>query len=185
MVLCPLYFTKVLLQNLQNQYWKQNLCCFFFACIQFLLMPPRKSKLVSPFLLKKDRQNNFSRQNNYFWIYIHSNSIYILPLILIKMHRIISWRLLMSFWHQLCIPLCVIFMILVSLENVKKCVLGGCTITSKTKINIFWKNFFTSTLRSKFFQKTLTFEANIALSRENETKIVKITHSVSPTATAF
>ena len=27
--------------------------------------------------------------------------------------------------------LCVIFMILVSLENVKKCVLGGCTITSK------------------------------------------------------
>ena len=33
--------------------------------------------------------------------------------------------------------LCVIFMILVSLENVKKCVLGGCTITSKTKINVF------------------------------------------------
>ena len=32
--------------------------------------------------------------------------------------------------------LCVMFMILVSLENVKKCVLGGCTITSKTKINI-------------------------------------------------
>ena len=30
-------------------------------------------------------------------------------------------------------PLCVIFMILVSLENVKKCVLGGCTITSKKK----------------------------------------------------
>ena len=29
-----------------------------------------------------------------------------------------------------------IFMILVSLENVKKCVLGGCTITSKTKINV-------------------------------------------------
>ena len=30
----------------------------------------------------------------------------------------------------------VIFMILVSLENVKKCVSGGCTITSKTKINV-------------------------------------------------
>ena len=37
--------------------------------------------------------------------------------------------------------LCVIFMILVSHENVKKCVLGGCTITSKTKINVVW-NFF-------------------------------------------
>ena len=34
--------------------------------------------------------------------------------------------------------LCVIFMILVSLENVKKSVLGGCTITSKAKINVFW-----------------------------------------------
>ena len=34
------------------------------------------------------------------------------------------------------IALCVIFMILVSLENVKKCVLGGCTITSKAKINV-------------------------------------------------
>ena len=34
-------------------------------------------------------------------------------------------------------------------------------------------------LRSKKFQKTLilAFEANNALSRENETKIVKITHS--------
>jgi hypothetical protein len=37
--------------------------------------------------------------------------------------------------------LCVIFMILVSLENVKKSVLGGCTITSKTKINAV-RNFF-------------------------------------------
>ena len=36
-----------------------------------------------------------------------------------------------------CAALCVIFMILVSHEFVKKCVLGGCTITSKTKINIF------------------------------------------------
>ena len=36
------------------------------------------------------------------------------------------------------------------------------------------------TLRSKKFQTTLilAFEANSALSRENETKIVKITHSV-------
>ena len=35
-------------------------------------------------------------------------------------------------------------------------------------------------LCSKIFQKTLilAFEANSALSRENETKIVKITHSV-------
>ena len=32
--------------------------------------------------------------------------------------------------------LCVIFMILVSHENVKKCVLGGCMITSETKINV-------------------------------------------------
>ena len=33
-------------------------------------------------------------------------------------------------------------------------------------------------LRLKFFQKTLTlaFEANSALPRENETKIVKVTH---------
>ena len=33
--------------------------------------------------------------------------------------------------------LCVIFMILVSRENVKKFVLCSCTITSKTKINGF------------------------------------------------
>ena len=39
------------------------------------------------------------------------------------------------------LPLCMIFMILVSLENVKKWVLGGRTITSKTKINLVW-NFF-------------------------------------------
>ena len=54
----------------------------------------------------------------------------------------------------------------------------GCTITSKTKINIVW-NFFFGTLHSKKFQTTLTlaFKANSALSRKNETKIVKITHS--------
>ena len=68
---------------------------------------------------------------------------------------------------------------------------GSCTITSKAKINvcwkakynIFWNFFFTpGPLRSKKFQKTLilAFEANsAALSRENETKIVKITHSAS------
>ena len=37
---------------------------------------------------------------------------------------------------EVTVALCVIFMILVSLENVKKCVLGCCTITSKTKINV-------------------------------------------------
>ena len=83
--------------------------------------------------------------------------------------------------------LCVIFMILVSLENVKKCVLGGCMITSKTKINVFWKKNLTrlvssasGPLSSKFFQKRLTLasEANSAFCCENETKIMKITHSV-------
>ena len=39
------------------------------------------------------------------------------------------------------IALCVILMNLLSLENVKKCLLGWSTFTSKTKINIFW-NFF-------------------------------------------
>ena len=63
--------------------------------------------------------------------------------------------------------LCVIFMILFSLENVKKCALGGCTITS-----LRWP------LRAAPFETLiLAFEANSALSRENETKIVKITHS--------
>ena len=66
----------------------------------------------------------------------------------------------------------------------QKMCLGGCTITSKTKINVFWKKFFTPLtpllpLHSKFFQKTLIldYEANSAFSRENETKIVKIKHS--------
>ena len=82
------------------------------------------------------------------------------------------------------ISLCGIFMILVSLENVKKFALGGCTITSKTKINVFL-NFFSLRLHTLgcsvriFFQQTLilAFEANSALSHKNETKIVKITHS--------
>ena len=77
-------------------------------------------------------------------------------------------------------------MILVSLENVKKCALGVCTITQKTKINVFWKKILTplapsEPLYAKKFQKTLTlaFEAKqcCALSHENETKIAKITHS--------
>ena len=45
------------------------------------------------------------------------------------------------------ISLCGIFMILVSHENVKKCVWDGCTITSKTKIKVYWKIF--APLRSK------------------------------------
>ena len=84
--------------------------------------------------------------------------------------------------------LCVIFMILVSFENVKKCVLGGCMITSNTKINIFWKNlvpimklFLHSGYPSGTFctknVKKRWFETDSALSCKNETKIVKITHS--------
>ena len=46
--------------------------------------------------------------------------------------------------------LCVIFMILVSFENVKKCVLGGCTITSKTKINGFYNMNYDAKFSSKF-----------------------------------
>ena len=63
--------------------------------------------------------------------------------------------------------LCVIFMILVSLENVQKCALGGCTMTSKTKINVFFTLLAPSgPFRSKKIQKALilAFEANIALS---------------------
>ena len=68
--------------------------------------------------------------------------------------------------------------------------LGGCMITSKAKINIFWNFFFTplapsGPLRSKKFQKTLilAFEANSAttwthiMEKKSETKIKKITHS--------
>ena len=72
-------------------------------------------------------------------------------------------------------------MILVSLENVKKCASGGCTITSKTKINVF-RNFSHSAglFGAAPFEKNsknviLALEANIVLSCENETKIVKIT----------
>ena len=63
--------------------------------------------------------------------------------------------------------LCVIFMILVSLENVKNYSHVVARLPS-------------GTLRSKKFQTTLilAFEPNSALSRKNENKIVKITHSV-------
>ena len=37
-------------------------------------------------------------------------------------------------WYE---ALCLIFMILVLLENVKKCALGGCTITSELKSTLF------------------------------------------------
>ena len=92
----------------------------------------------------------------------------------------LAWYMLSNLLLMLC-SLCVIFMILDSIENVKKCALGGCTITSKAKINVVW-NFFLAPLeplRSKKFQTTLilAFEANSALPRENETKDVKITHS--------
>ena len=56
-------------------------------------------------------------------------------------------------------------MILVSLENVKNELWVFARLPQK--------------LKSTFFEKTLilAFEANISLSHENETKIVKITHS--------
>ena len=64
-----------------------------------------------------------------------------------------------------------------------KVCLSGCTITSKTKINVFWYfslfRFLFGNPPLEIFKKTtliLAFEANNALSRENETKIVKITH---------
>ena len=61
------------------------------------------------------------------------------------------------------IALCVILMNLLSLENVKKCLLGWSTITSKTKINIFFHSSgpFLGLLHSKTFQKKLilAFEA--------------------------
>ena len=82
-------------------------------------------------------------------------------------------------------PLCVIFMILVSLENVQKCVLGGVRLPQRLK-SMFFVIFSHSSVPfgaapfEKKIQKTLilAYEANSALSRENETKIVKITHIV-------
>ena len=70
----------------------------------------------------------------------------------------------------------------------KKCILGGCTnarLPQRLKSTLFeisshsagpkgaaWLEKFQTTL-------ILAFEANSALSRKNETKIVKITHSVT------
>ena len=62
-----------------------------------------------------------------------------------------------------------IFMILVSPENVKKCALAVVArLPQRLKSTFF-----------EIFQKPLilAFEANSALSLKNETKIVKITHS--------
>ena len=74
-------------------------------------------------------------------------------------------------------------MILVSLENVKKYSHVVARLPQRLK-STWFEILFTlwypsGTLRSKKFQTTLilAFEANSALSRENETKIVKITHS--------
>ena len=67
--------------------------------------------------------------------------------------------------------LCVIFMILVSLENIKKCVLVIAQLPQRLK------SMFLGNIRTGQLQRILAFEANSAFSRENETKIVKITHS--------
>ena len=79
--------------------------------------------------------------------------------------------------------LCVIFMILVSLENVKN-FWEVARLPQRLKSMLF-ENFLTplvpsGPLRLKKFQTMLilAFEANSALSCENEIKIVKITHSV-------
>ena len=79
-----------------------------------------------------------------------------------------------------------IFMILVSLQNVTKYSHVVARLPQRLKSTLF-EIFSTlrvpfgplGTLRSKKFQTTLilAFEANSALSRENETKIVKITYS--------
>ena len=73
----------------------------------------------------------------------------------IKMVIFIVWVWILPHEHdrrELELALCVIFMILFSLENVKKCVLGGCMITSKTKINIVW-NFFSLCWGTTPFEK--------------------------------
>ena len=88
-----------------------------------------------------------------------------------------------------------------SFENVKKCVLGGCTITSKAKINIFWKIFrierprrdqrseetisknidFSSLWGNRATTQNTFFDifksAKTQYGEKSETKIMKITHS--------
>ena len=73
-----------------------------------------------------------------------------------------------------------IFMILVSLENVLKNVFWVVARTRQRLKSMFFKIKISPPLRPHFIRKTLilAFEANSALSRENETKIGKITHSV-------
>ena len=68
----------------------------------------------------------------------------------------------------------------------QKMCLGGCTITLKTKINVFWNFFFTpltpwAPLRLRFFQKTLilSFEANSACPVKMRPKLWK-SHIVHP-----
>jgi hypothetical protein len=80
--------------------------------------------------------------------------------------------------------LCVIFLTLVSLENVTNVLSVVARLPLRLKstfIEIFSHSAGPSLelLCSKKIQETLilAFEANSALSRENETKIVKITHS--------
>ena len=90
------------------------------------------------------------------------------------------------YWDSVPHSLCLIFMILISLENVKKYSHMVARLPQRLKSTLRCLKFFlhsgypSGTLRSKKFQTTLilAFEANSALSRENETKIVKITHSV-------
>ena len=82
-------------------------------------------------------------------------------------------------------PQCVIFMIFVSLENVRKYSHEVARLPQRLKsmlFEIFSHSEYPSpsgTLCSKKFQTTLilAFEANSALSHKNETKIVTITHS--------
>ena len=74
-------------------------------------------------------------------------------------------------------------MILVSLENVKKYSHVVAQLPQRQKSTLFeifsHSRYPSGTLHSKKFQTMLilAFEANSALSRKNETKIVKITHS--------
>ena len=71
--------------------------------------------------------------------------------------------------------LCMIFMILVSLENVKKYSHVVAWLPQRLKSTLF------EIFSNRGFPLILAFRANsaIALSRENLTKIVKITHSAS------
>ena len=75
--------------------------------------------------------------------------------------------------------LCAIFMIWVSLENVKKKMFWVVARSTLFEIFSHSAGCFGAAPFEKKIQTTLilAFETNGALSRENETKIVKITHS--------